>query len=83
MRDWRACSSAKRHSRDSEKRGEPGAELIAAEWGRLGRPQVIENLRGRLVALSDWLGEKDYLEGSFSAADILITTVLRESRTRR
>jgi len=49
-----------------------------AEWGRLRRPQVIDNLRGRLAALSGWLGEKDYLEGSFSAADILMATVLRE-----
>ena len=49
-----------------------------AEWGRLRRPQVIDNLRGRLSALSGWLGEKDYLEGSFSAADILMATVLRE-----
>ncbi|WP_070157452.1 glutathione S-transferase family protein [Sphingobium phenoxybenzoativorans] len=49
-----------------------------AEWGRLRRPQVIESLRGRLSSLSDWLGEKDYLEGDFSAADIIMATVLRE-----
>jgi len=49
-----------------------------AEWGRLRRPQVIDNLRGRLAALSGWLGEKDYLEDRFSAADILMATVLRE-----
>jgi len=48
-----------------------------AEWGKLRRPQVIENLRGRLAALSGWLGEKDYLEDKFSAADIIMTTVLR------
>jgi glutathione S-transferase len=49
-----------------------------AEWGRLRRPQVIDNLRGRLAALSGWLDEKDYLEGRFSAADIIMATVLRE-----
>ncbi|CUS46352.1 MAG: glutathione S-transferase family protein [Pseudomonadota bacterium] len=49
-----------------------------AEWARLRRPQVIDNLRGRLAALSGWLGEKSYLEGDFSAADIIMTTVLRE-----
>src|SRR4051812_7617923 len=49
-----------------------------AEWGKLRRPQVIDNLRSRLAGLSDWLGEKHYLEGDFSAADIIMTTVLRE-----
>ena len=49
-----------------------------AEWGRLRRPQVIDNLRGRLAGLSNWLGEKHYLEGDFSAADIIMATVLRE-----
>jgi glutathione S-transferase len=49
-----------------------------AEWGRLRRPQVIETLRGRLNSLSDWLGDKHYLEGNFTAADIIMATVLRE-----
>jgi len=49
-----------------------------AEWGRLRRPQVIENLRGRLASLSGWLGDKHYLEGGFTAADIIMATVLRE-----
>jgi glutathione S-transferase len=49
-----------------------------AEWARLRRPQVIDTLRGRLAGLSGWLGEKDYLEGDFSAADIIMATVLRE-----
>jgi glutathione S-transferase len=49
-----------------------------AEWGRLRRPQVIETLRGRLSNLSGWLDEKPYLEGEFSAADIIMATVLRE-----
>ena len=49
-----------------------------AEWGRLRRPQVIETLRARLAALAGWLGDKDYLEGDFTAADIVMATVLRE-----
>lgn len=49
-----------------------------AEWGKLRRPQVIENLRGRLQSLSDWLGDKDYLEDRFTAADIIMGSVLRE-----
>ena len=48
------------------------------EWGKLRRPQVIENLRGRLQSLSDWLGDKAYLEGRFTAADIIMGSVLRE-----
>ncbi|NWK96612.1 glutathione S-transferase [Sphingobium lactosutens] len=49
-----------------------------AEWARLRRPQVIETLRGRLGSLSDWLGDKEYMEGGFTAADIIMATVLRE-----
>lgn len=49
-----------------------------AEWARLRRPQVIDTLRGRLGDLSGWLGDKDYLEDDFSAADIIMATVLRE-----
>ena len=48
------------------------------EWTVARRPQVIDNLRGRLKSLSDWLGDKAYLEGEFSAADIIMATVLRE-----
>ena len=35
-------------------------------------------LDGRLAALSAWLGSKDYLEGRFTAGDLVMTTVLRE-----
>ncbi|WHO40599.1 glutathione S-transferase family protein [Sphingobium sp. AP49] len=49
-----------------------------AEWARLRRPQVIDTLHGRLGDLSGWLGDKDYLEGDFTAADIIMATVLRE-----
>jgi len=49
-----------------------------AEWARLRRPEVIATLRTRLTALAGWLGDKDYLEGDFTAADIVMATVLRE-----
>ena len=49
-----------------------------AEWAPLRRPKVIDDLRGRLVGLAAWLGDKDYLEGEFSAADIIMGTVMRE-----
>jgi glutathione S-transferase len=49
-----------------------------AEWGRLRRPQAIDNLRGRLKGLAQWLGDKDYLEGGrFTAADLIMASVLR------
>ncbi len=49
-----------------------------AEWAAARRPKVIETLRGRLNDLSTWLGDRDYLEGDFTAADIIMATVLRE-----
>jgi len=32
----------------------------------------------RLECLAVWLGDKDYLEGRFTAGDLVMTTVLRE-----
>ena len=32
----------------------------------------------RLDELSTWLGAKPYLEGTFTAGDLIMTTVLRE-----
>lgn len=49
-----------------------------AEWARLRRPEVIDTLRKRLSALAGWLGDRAYLEGDFTAADIIMATVLRE-----
>lgn len=39
---------------------------------------ITDKLNNRLKQLSDALGDKDYLEGSFSVGDIAMTTVLRE-----
>jgi glutathione S-transferase len=36
-----------------------------------------DNIRNRLKRLSDYLGERQWLEGEFSAADLLMVTVLR------
>ncbi len=47
------------------------------EWAKQRRPGAEALLRGRLESLSKWLGERTYLEGNaFSAADLLMTTVL-------
>lgn len=47
-------------------------------WTKERRPQVIKDLTQRLQQLSDWLGDKDYLDGRFTAGDLIMATVLRE-----
>jgi glutathione S-transferase len=47
------------------------------EWAKLRRPAAIESVKVRLTALSDSLNGHDYLVDHFTAADLLMTTVLR------
>lgn len=47
-------------------------------WTKERRPQAEAMLNGRLAALSAWLEGRDYLEGRFTAGDLMMTTVLRE-----
>jgi glutathione S-transferase len=47
------------------------------EWAKLRRPGAVDDVMVRLAALSEWLDGRDYLLGGFTAADILMTTVLR------
>lgn len=47
------------------------------EWAKLRRPAVVAAVQARLKALSDWLDGRDFLEDRFTAADLLMTTVLR------
>ncbi|WP_437779614.1 glutathione S-transferase family protein [Sorangium sp. So ce1097] len=47
------------------------------EWAKLRRPSAVEAVTRRLVKLSERLEGRDYLEGRFTAADLLMTTVLR------
>ncbi len=44
------------------------------------RPQVEAFVKRRLAALAEWLGEREYLEGRFTAGDLLMVTVLRNLR---
>jgi len=48
------------------------------EWAKARRAEVEADLVSRLTSLSAWLGDKDYLEGRFTAGDLLMTCVLRE-----
>jgi glutathione S-transferase len=43
----------------------------------LRRPAVVAAVQAHLKALSDWLDGRDFLEDRFTAADLLMTTVLR------
>jgi glutathione S-transferase len=51
-----------------------------AEWGKLRRPAVEQAAKARLALLADRFKERDYLEDRFTAADILMVTVLRVLR---
>jgi glutathione S-transferase len=46
-------------------------------WAKERRPAAVESVQGRLAELASCLNGHDYLVGSFSAADILMTSVLR------
>ena len=47
------------------------------EWARLRRPSAEKTLQTRLDQLAAALGKRDYLEGEFTAGDLVMTTVLR------
>ena len=46
-------------------------------WTKLRRPGAVEETKARLAQLSGWLEGREYLLGRFTAADILMATVLR------
>ena len=50
------------------------------EWAKLRRPDAEEMLRQRLAELAAWLGEREYLEGRFTAGDLMMASVLRIPR---
>ena len=46
-------------------------------WAPLRRPSLVETIRKRLGQLEDALGDKPYLEGRFTAGDLILASVLR------
>jgi len=48
-----------------------------ADWARESRPEVVALIGSRLDRLVDYLEDRDWLEGRFTAGDLLMTTVLR------
>ena len=54
------------------------------EWAKLRRPGAEEFARLKLKRLSDWLGDKQWLEGDrFTIGDLVMTTTLRFLRHTR
>lgn len=53
------------------------------EWTKLRRAGAVDEARARLAALAAWLDDREYLLDCFTAADILMTTVLRFIRHTR
>jgi glutathione S-transferase len=47
-------------------------------WTEQRRPQVETMIRKRLAELATWLDGREYLDGRFTAGDLMMTTVLRE-----
>jgi glutathione S-transferase len=47
------------------------------DWAKARRPEVERAVQRRLSELAARLGDRDYLEGQFTAGDLMMTTVLR------
>ncbi|MEP7129856.1 MAG: glutathione S-transferase family protein [Sphingomicrobium sp.] len=51
---------------------------VGEEWAKLRRPGAADFVKGKLKRLSDWLGDKQWLESDrFTIGDLLMVTVLR------
>ena len=62
----------------------PLAELVMIdfmhadkEWAKVRRPMVEDFVKRRLKGVADALGDREFLEGDFTAADLMMSTVLR------
>jgi glutathione S-transferase len=50
------------------------------EWAKLRRSGAEEFARLKLKRVSDWLGDKEWLENRFTIGDLIMVTVLRNLR---
>ncbi len=62
----------------------PLAELVMIDfmhadkdWAKVRRPMVEDFVKRRLKGVAEALGDRAYLEGEFTAADLMMSTVLR------
>ncbi len=55
------------------------ARLVEGDrpWSKERMPLVQDRVRDRLRQLSAWLGERDWLDGGFSAGDLMMVSVLQ------
>ena len=49
-------------------------------WSKERLPLVVDRIRGRLGQLSAYLGDADWLDGAFSAGDLIMVSVLLRLR---
>jgi glutathione S-transferase len=47
------------------------------EWAKLRRPGAADFAKLKLKRVSEWLGDKEWLEGRFTIGDLIMTTTLR------
>ena len=47
------------------------------DWAKQHRPAIEQRVKLRLEELAEQLGEREYLDGQFTAGDLMMTTVLR------
>lgn len=47
------------------------------EWAKLRRPGAQDFVKLKLKRVSDWLGDKEWLEDRFTIGDLMMTTTLR------
>src|SRR5215471_7347071 len=47
------------------------------EWATLRRPGAEDFVKLKLKRVSDWLGDRDWLEGRFTIGDLVMVTVFR------
>lgn len=50
-------------------------------WAKDRVPLVMDRIRERLKQLSAWLGDSDWLEGTFTAGDLMMVSVLLRLRS--
>jgi glutathione S-transferase len=51
--------------------------FVGEEWAKLRRPGAQDFANLKLKRVSEWLGDKDWLEDRFTIGDLLMITVLR------
>src|SRR5947199_2055328 len=47
------------------------------EWAKLRRPGAADFAKLKLKRVSEWLGDRDWLEGRFTIGDLIMVTTLR------